>query len=163
MESDNIRYIQPPVVNEPTWNKFIVESDLPEKLFPVRELSRNLWWTWSTHARDLFESIDETIWESCEHNPIVLLEEVSFNRLKELENDEAFLKQMEETYDLYKTYQKEREERPGPQIAYFSMEYGLHDSLKIFSGGLGILAGEAGKRFQCKPDRRRVIVPIWLF
>ena len=142
MESDNIRYIQPPAINDPTWNKFIVESDLPQKLLPLRELSRNLWWTWNNHARELFEMIDERIWESCEHNPIILLEEVSYKRLQELENDERFLEQMHETYGHYREYLKAREEKPGPEIAYFSMEYGLHDSLKIFSGGLGILAGD---------------------
>jgi glycogen phosphorylase len=142
MTSEDIKQIYYQATDIPAWKKFIVESDIPEKLIPLRELSRNLWWTWCTEARELFESIDETIWESCEHNPIVLLEEVNFKRFKELENDESFLSRMEETYAQFKEYLKEREEKQAPEIAYFSMEYGLHDSLKIFSGGLGILAGD---------------------
>lgn len=142
MESKEIRYIKNPAVNEPGWKKFIAESELPEKLTPLRELSRNLWWAWSTNARDLFELIDLEIWEAVEHNPILLLEEVTYKRLKELENDDSFLDRMEKTYRQFKEYMEEREAKRGPEIAYFSMEYGLHDSLKIFSGGLGILAGD---------------------
>ncbi|MBN1822002.1 MAG: alpha-glucan family phosphorylase, partial [Prolixibacteraceae bacterium] len=142
MESNKNNYIQSPAINDPVWKKFIVESELPGRLSPLRELSRNLWWAWSTDARNLFEFIEKEIWEACEHNPIVLLEEVNFKRLKELEKDEEFLNQMDKTYGLYKEYLVERENKQGPSIAYFSMEYGLHDSLKIFSGGLGILAGD---------------------
>lgn len=129
-------------MNEPTWKKFIVESELPEKLNPLRELSRNLWWVWNTEARELFESINPEIWEAVEHNPILLLEEVTYKRLVELENDSDFLEQMDNTYQKFQEYTEQRKEKKGPEIAYFSMEYGLHDSLKIFSGGLGILAGD---------------------
>ena len=142
MKSNQNKYIQPPAKNDPLWKKLIVESDLPEKLAPLRELSRNLWWAWNTPARELFESVDPSIWESCEHNPIVLLDEVNYKRLKELENDESFTDKMYETYGQFKEYLNERSEKPGAQVAYFSMEYGLHDSLKIYSGGLGILAGD---------------------
>ncbi|NQU86908.1 MAG: alpha-glucan family phosphorylase [Mariniphaga sp.] len=142
MESNKNTHIQPPAINDPVWKKFIVESELPEKLSPLREMSRNLWWTWSIDARNIFECIDETIWEACEHNPIVLLEEVNYKRLKELENDDHFIEEMHKAYDIFKEYLREREIKEGPSIAYFSMEYGLHDSLKIFSGGLGILAGD---------------------
>ncbi len=142
MSTDKVRYIRKAVIENPTWKKFIVESNLPEKLLPLREVARNLWWVWSIEARELFQQIDKEIWEECEHNPIMLLEKVSFKRLKELENDEAFIGQMEDTYRLLKNYLAEREQKEGPEIAYFSMEYGLHDSLKIFSGGLGILAGD---------------------
>ncbi len=142
MSSKKIRFISPAEVEEPVWKKIIVETDLPESLKPLREISKNLWWVWNSEARDLFQSIDEKIWEESEHNPIVLLEKVSYNRLKELESDEQFVAKMHHVNHLLNTYLEERNHLEGPQIAYFSMEYGLHDSLKIFSGGLGILAGD---------------------
>jgi starch phosphorylase len=142
MKSEGIRYIKQPVIQDPVWKKIIVESSLPESLSPLRELSRNLWWVWNTEARELFQFIDSEIWEECEHNPIVLLDEVSYKRILELEKDEVFLAKMHQTYRLFKEYLSDRSNHEGPQIAYFSMEYGLHDSLKIFSGGLGILAGD---------------------
>ncbi|GAP68208.1 alpha-glucan phosphorylases [Bacteroidales bacterium 6E] len=140
--NDSVRYIQPPLVDQPHWKKFVVESNLPEKLNPLRELSRNLWWVWNQCARDLFQSIDNQLWEECEHNPILLLENVSFQRLKELEEDQVFIAEMHSVYGKLTTYLNNRKNLDKPQVAYFSMEYGLHDSLKIFSGGLGILAGD---------------------
>lgn len=142
MESNKIRFIGPPVVNEPVWKKIIVETNLPESLSPLLDLSKNLWWVWNTEVRDLFQNIDASIWEECAHNPVVLLEQVSFNRFKELENDEQFISKMNHVYHLLNSYLEQRTKLEGPEVAYFSMEYGLHDSLKIFSGGLGILAGD---------------------
>jgi len=129
-------------VEKPTWKKLFVESNIPEKLTPLKDLSRNLWWVWNTEARDLFQYIDAEVWEECEHNPILLLEEVNYQRFLELENDEEFLFKMNHVSSLLHKYLDDRKELKGESIAYFSMEYGLHDSLKIFSGGLGILAGD---------------------
>ncbi|MGD9930534.1 MAG: alpha-glucan family phosphorylase [Mangrovibacterium sp.] len=126
----------------PNWKKLFVESNIPEKLAPLKELSKNLWWVWNTEARELFQSIDEEIWEECAHNPVVLLEKVSYQRFLELEEDKSFMARLDTVTGLLKKYLKDRSTLPAPQIAYFSMEYGLHDSLKIFSGGLGILAGD---------------------
>jgi glycogen phosphorylase len=139
---EGVRYIQPLVVEMPQWRKFIVETDMPEKLFPLRELSRNLWWVWNNEARDLFNYIDPKVWEECEHNPIILFEQVSYQRFRELEKDKIFIGLMDLIYSKYQNYLKERETLSAPQIAYLSMEYGLHDCLKIFSGGLGVLAGD---------------------
>ncbi len=142
MKSEKTRYIKPAVVEPAVWKKIIVESKLPESLNPLRVISKNLWWSWNTEARELFEHIDAKIWEECEHNPVLLLEEVSFKRFKELKNDEHFISKMNHVNHLLNSYLQERNNLGGPEIAYFSMEYGLHDSLKIFSGGLGILAGD---------------------
>lgn len=142
MKSEGIRYIQRPNAEQPVWKKLIVESSLPKGLIPLRELSRNLWWVWNTEARELFQYIDPEIWEECEHNPVVLLEEVNFNRFKMLENDQEFIAKMNRVNQQFNQYLEERKNLQGPQVAYFSMEYGLHDSLKIFSGGLGVLAGD---------------------
>ncbi len=140
--SEGIRYIQQVDAGTPVWKKFIVESQLPEKLYPLREISKNLWWTWMTKAKELFQYIDPVKWEECSQNPILLLEEVSFKKLKKLETDEFFIREMYQVYNDFKSYLADRENLEGPKIAYFSMEYGFHDSLKIYSGGLGILAGD---------------------
>jgi len=76
------------------------------------------------------------------NNPVVILEEVNFNRFKKLESDQEFVSKMNQVYQSFNQYLEERKQLEGPQVAYFSMEYGLHDSLKIFSGGLGVLAGD---------------------
>jgi alpha-glucan phosphorylase-like protein len=129
-------------VEVPKWKKLFVESNIPEKLAPLKELSKNLWWAWNTDARELFEQIDHEIWEETAHNPIDLLDKVSYQRFLELEGDDVFMGKMQAVSRHLQKYLEERKEPDGPQIAYFSMEYGLHDSLKIFSGGLGILAGD---------------------
>ncbi len=126
----------------PSWKKIIVESNVPDSLIPLRELSRNLWWSWNDEARALFSEIDPGIWEECEHNPVVLLEETSLERFDELKSDESFILRMKSVENKLKKYLHERQKLSGPKIAYFSMEFGLHSSLKIYSGGLGILAGD---------------------
>jgi len=129
-------------VEIPNWKKLFVESNIPGKLAPLKELSKNLWWAWNSDARELFELIDPEIWEETAHNPIDLLDKVSYQRFLELEGDEAFINKMNAVGKHLQQYLGDRKELAGPHIAYFSMEYGLHDSLKIFSGGLGILAGD---------------------
>ncbi|MBC8004714.1 MAG: alpha-glucan family phosphorylase [Verrucomicrobia bacterium] len=129
-------------MEQPIWKKLFVESDIPEKLAPLKELSRNLWWVWNNEARELFQLIDAEMFDECEHNPILLLEMVSYQRFLELENDDKFILKMNDVSKMLQTYLEDRQTLSGPSIAYFSMEYGLHDSLKIFSGGLGILAGD---------------------
>jgi alpha-glucan phosphorylase-like protein len=142
MESERVRFVERPIVVEPVWKKIIVESNLPESLSPLRDLSRNMWWVWNTEVRELFQYIDAKIWEKCNHNPIVLLEEVSYKRFVQLQKDEQFVAKMNKAKVDLDQYLEERKKLEGPEIAYFSMEYGIHDSLKIFSGGLGILAGD---------------------
>ncbi|MGV8095554.1 MAG: alpha-glucan family phosphorylase [Mangrovibacterium sp.] len=126
----------------PNWRKLFVESSIPEKLAPLKELSKNLWWVWNSDARELFKSIDEELWEESAHNPVVLLENVSYQRYLKLLKDKVFMANMNIVTEQLHQYLDERSSLQGPGIAYFSMEYGLHDSLKIFSGGLGILAGD---------------------
>lgn len=126
----------------PTWKKIVVESNVPEELQSLRELSRNLWWAWNSQARVLFQEIDPEIWEECQHNPIVLLEETSLERFDELKSDQAFILRMKSAANQLAKYLNDRKKLLGPKIAYFSMEFGLHSSLKIYSGGLGVLAGD---------------------
>jgi len=126
----------------PNWKKFYVESNIPEKLLPLKKLSSNLWWVWNNQAQDLFERVDQVLWEKSFHNPIVMLGEVNFDRFLELEKNTSFMSEMENVYSQMNDYLEKRKKQEGSQIAYFSMEYGLDDSLKIFSGGLGMLAGD---------------------
>ncbi len=126
----------------PNWKKLFVESNIPERLAPLKELSRNLWWSWNEDAREIFRNIDEEIWEECYHNPIVLLEKVSYQRFLRMENDAVFLAEMDSVISKFRKYLSDRSSLKKPKVAYFSMEYGIHDSLRIFSGGLGILAGD---------------------
>lgn len=142
MKTESGNYIHWQENELPVWKKIIVESNLPDTLSPLRELSKNLWWVWNNKARELFSYINPEIWEICAHNPIMMLEEVNLKRFHQLESDERFISQMNEVYSDFNNYMEERKTLEGPKISYFSMEYGLHDSLKIFSGGLGLLAGD---------------------
>ena len=81
-------------------------------------------------------------WMLTRHNPIALLDKISLNRYKELENDEEFVARLAAVYAKFSEYMEEKKHMNDPSIAYFSMEYGLHASLKIYSGGLGVLAGD---------------------
>ncbi len=125
------------------WKKiFIAQQHLSEKLKKLEELSKNLWWTWNYEAVDLFESIDPVLWKKHEHNPISLLESLDTKQLSKLEQNTSFLKNLDAVYEKFRSYMVEKEKQSKDTIAYFSMEYGIHDTLKIFSGGLGILAGD---------------------
>ena len=126
---------------EPLWKSIIVKSKLPEELSCLHELSRNIWWVWNYEATELFETIDSELWASVEKNPILLLERVSYSRLCELAKDGNFVARLNGVYSKFKTYLKQPFAY-APSIAYFSMEYGLSNILKIYSGGLGILAGD---------------------
>ncbi|MDI3526731.1 MAG: glycogen phosphorylase/synthase [Tenuifilum sp.] len=126
----------------PNWVRLIIQKRLPEKLKPLDEISRNLWWSWNTDAKELFESIDKELWDKCEHNPIEFLEKISLPKFQELEKDEAFVEKLQSVYLKFSSYMMKKYERKGPKIAYFSMEFGLHSSLKLYSGGLGVLAGD---------------------
>lgn len=129
-------------VNTPSWQSILVTRHLPEELSGLEELSKNLWWCWNDSAKALFEAVDPVIWENSGHNPIVVLDNVSIKRYKELAKDEHFVKQLHDVMDEFNTYMAAKAERKDPSVAYFCMEYGLDTSLKIYSGGLGILAGD---------------------
>ncbi len=127
--------------NEPVWKRLLVQTNVPEKLHELVELSQNLWWCWNFDAIEMFSSIDPDLWTKSEENPIVFFDMISFDRFKELESDKKFLKQLHDVYNRFQEY-IQKPMRIGPKVAYFSMEFGLHDSIKLYSGGLGILAGD---------------------
>ncbi len=142
-EMNQVSYIEKQLAaNNPNWTSVMIHRFIPEKLIALEELSKNLWWCWNDEAREIFRSIDIDQWRSCGHNPIALLDTISLNRYKQLEQDEAFVKKLATVYEHFQAYMAEKEHMSGSGVAYFSMEYGLHTSLKIYSGGLGILAGD---------------------
>ncbi len=124
------------------WRKILVKVNLPESLNPLSELSKNLWWSWNWEAIELFESIDPMLWKSCQQNPIAMLETLSYERFVELENDSKFLSRLTAIYLEFRSYMEKSSAKDNGLTAYFSMEFGIHDSLKTYSGGLGILAGD---------------------
>lgn len=128
--------------NKPQWRKMIIESNLPENLKTLDEIARNIWWTWNYDAIELFESIDPVLWEKHKKNALLILKEVSQERINELENDTDFIAKLLALYEKFNRYMSETPPSDQPKIAYFSMEYGLNDIIKIYSGGLGILAGD---------------------
>ena len=125
----------------PVWKKIVVKSKLPDNLKFLHELSRNLWWAWNYQALEVFEMVDEDLWLEVEKNPVVLLEEVTLERIDELSKDDKFVSRLQEVEKMFRNYM-EKPGVPSPSISYFSMEYGLTNVLKIYSGGLGILAGD---------------------
>ncbi len=128
-------------------HKFTVLPKLPENLAPLHEIAYNLWWTWNHNAIELFRMIDPELWEISNYNPVKLLGIISQEKLKELSNDDIFLSQMIDVYNeflMYKeyaTWYNQTHKNGDVKIAYFSMEYGLHSSILMYSGGLGVLAG----------------------
>ena len=129
-------------VDAPKWKRMLINKNIPEKLKPLDELANNLWWCWNDDAGYLFESIDKVAWKESGHNPVVFLGLIPYDKLVALEKNSAFMNNLNRVYQRFVEYMKEKELRKSPKIAYFSMEYGLHNSLKIYSGGLGILAGD---------------------
>ncbi|MCM1169698.1 MAG: alpha-glucan family phosphorylase [Bacteroides sp.] len=128
--------------NQPQWRKILVNYSLPEKLEKLQALGNNLWWCWDTQAQNLWRRIDPHAWDSCGHNPLALLSSLSAGALQQLQQDGEFLNELQEVYARFEAYMAEGKRKQGPKVAYFCMEYGLHESLKIYSGGLGILAGD---------------------
>jgi phosphorylase/glycogen(starch) synthase len=126
----------------PVWKDIYVQSDVPEKLATLKELANNLWWSWNSEAESLFKSMDPSLWEQVRHNPKLLLEKIDYKRLMILEDDDDFVADLKKNFDIFSEYKDRPDDAVKPSIAYFSMEFGIHPCLKIYSGGLGILAGD---------------------
>ena len=129
-------------INAPAWKSVMVTRHLPDALAGLETLSKNLWWCWNESAKALFKSIDPKVWHDTRHNPMALLDIVSLKRFKALAKDEAFVANLGSVMKEFNEYMALKSERSEPSVGYFCMEYGLDSSLKIYSGGLGILAGD---------------------
>ena len=129
-------------VNPVAWKEVTVRAKLPAKLNKLQEIAYNLWWVWSSDAKNIFRYIDNEAWHRAQSNPIMLLNIISYDKMLELSEDAKFMAQLDKTYAEFRAYMDEKPDTKKPSIAYFSMEYGLTHVLKIYSGGLGILAGD---------------------
>ncbi len=125
---------------QPKWKKIFIKPNLPENINFLEVLAKNIWWTWQKDAIGLFEYVDTKLWETTKHNPVLLLEKLNMRQLQKLSKDEIFLAKLHQIENKFNAYMAAP--KPKEKIAYFSMEFGLHDTIKIFSGGLGILAGD---------------------
>ncbi|MTJ32571.1 alpha-glucan family phosphorylase [Aphanizomenon sp. UHCC 0183] len=128
---------------------FNVSPSLPSRLEPLRKLAYNLHFDWNVESKDLFRRLDPDLWESTHHNPVLMLGTISQSRLLEVVEDEGFLaqvdraaRQLEDYLQEYTWYKKQRNQHQKECYAYFSAEFGLVDCLPIYSGGLGVLAGD---------------------
>ncbi|WP_044268944.1 glycosyltransferase family 1 protein [Bacteroides timonensis] len=129
-------------VNTPNWKDVNVKSHIPAELEKLSELAHNIWWSWNYEATELFGDLDPALWKEVGHNPVLLLERMSYAKLEALANDKVILKRMNDVYSKFRAYMDVEPDKKRPSIAYFSMEYGLNQVLKIYSGGLGVLAGD---------------------
>ena len=130
------------VSNTPNWKEVTVKSRIPEELEKLSEIARNIWWAWNFEATELFRDLDPELWKECGQNPVLLLERMSYEKLEALAKDKVILRRMNEVYTKFRDYMDVKPDEQRPSIAYFSMEYGLSSVLKIYSGGLGVLAGD---------------------
>ncbi|MEY2606032.1 MAG: glycogen phosphorylase [Verrucomicrobiota bacterium] len=126
---------------------FNVSPRLPDVLEPLNDLARNLWWTWEPDARKLFRDLNPTLWDQTNHNPIRMLQLSKQGRLEEIASDEDYLRRMRHVHEQFRAYMSRTDtygkQRAGaPCIAYFSAEFGFHESVPNYSGGLGILSGD---------------------
>lgn len=128
--------------NGANWKQVDVKSRIPKELDKLEELARNMWWAWNHDARVLFRSLDEDLFDEVGQNPVLLLERLSYEKMEELSKDSSVVRKMNDVYVAFREYMDVEPDKTRPSVAYFCMEYGLNHVLKIYSGGLGVLAGD---------------------
>jgi phosphorylase/glycogen(starch) synthase len=133
---------------QPRLKSFSVITDLPPSLARLRDLASNLWWVWHRDSQELFEWIDADRWVQCGHNPVQFLDTLDPRRIEQVADDAEFMGRFTSVMNRFETYMAEsgKADHGGitwdNPISYFSMEFGLHESIPIYSGGLGLLAGD---------------------
>lgn len=128
--------------NAPEWRDVTVKASIPEKLQKLVEIAHNMWWSWNYEATELFQDLDCNLWEKTGRNPVLMLEQIGFDKKTKILQDKALMRRMDDLYAKFREYMDVETDNNRPSVAYFSMEYGLNNILKIYSGGLGILAGD---------------------
>lgn len=126
--------------SKPEWKKILVKNVFPEELDPLKELVMNIWWTWNDEATKLLDTVG--IGKGSIYNPIRRIENLSLNEMNALTKDKAFMNKLKEVHSEFQKYMERPRKEQDQRVAYFSMEYGLHTSIKTYSGGLGVLAGD---------------------
>ena len=137
--------------NGANWKQVNVKSRIPKELDKLEELSRNMWWAWNHDARSLFRNLDEDLYEKVGGNPVMLLEQLSYEQMEELAQNKAVVQKMNHVYDMFREYMDVEPDRSRPSVAYFCMEYGMS---RLYEGGFGQ---------QCRYVRHRLPLPLWLF
>jgi len=128
---------------EPHWSHITIKTKLPENLRKLETLAHNLWWSWNYEARELFEEIAETeMWKQYNENPTHILQNLPLPRMQEVSQNKQYIKKLDKVFEDFQSYMNVKKDPNTAKIAYFSMEYGISNELKIFSGGLGMLAGD---------------------
>ena len=128
--------------NDPKWKEVTIKSTLPEELKCLDELAHNMWWAWNYEARELWKSLDKDLYEEVGHNPVMLLDRLSYERKEAIVNDKTIMERVKSVYKLFRDYMDVEPDATRPSVAYFCMEYGINQVVKIYSGGLGMLAGD---------------------
>ena len=128
--------------NQANFRPISVKSNIPEELNKLEELAHNMWWAWNHDCRSLFRNLDEELFEDVKQNPVLLLERIDHDKMEDMAKDKAFLDKMDSVYKQFRAYMDVKPDSKRASVAYLCMEYGLNQVLKIYSGGLGILAGD---------------------
>lgn len=128
--------------NAPQWKELNVKSTLPSELKCLDELAHNMWWAWNYEARNMWKSLDSDLYEEVGHNPVMLLDRLSYERKEAIVKDKAIMESVKQVYKKFRDYMDVEPDATRPSVAYFCMEYGINQVVKIYSGGLGMLAGD---------------------
>ena len=128
--------------NAPQWKEVTIKSTLPAELKCLDELAHNMWWAWNYEARDMWKSLDRALYEEVGHNPVMLLDRLSYERKEAIVKDKAIMERVKAVYKKFREYMDVEPDATRPSVAYFCMEYGITQVVKIYSGGLGMLAGD---------------------
>ena len=128
--------------NAPQWKEVNVKSTLPSDLKCLDELAHNMWWAWNYEARNMWKSLDSDLYEEVGHNPVMLLDRLSYERKEAIVKDKAIMESVKQVYKKFRDYMDVEPDATRPSVAYFCMEYGINQVVKIYSGGLGMLAGD---------------------
>lgn len=128
--------------NAPQWKEVTIKSTLPKELKCLDELAHNMWWAWNYEARELWKSLDKDLYEEVGHNPVMLLDRLSYERKEAIVNDKTIMERVKSVNKLFRDYMDVEPDATRPSVAYFCMEYGINQVVKIYSGGLGMLAGD---------------------
>ena len=128
--------------NAPQWKEVTIKSTLPAELKCLDELAHNMWWAWNYEARGMWKSLDKDLYEEVGHNPVMLLDRLSYERKEAIVKDKAIMERVKAVYKKFREYMDVAPDATRPSVAYFCMEYGINQVVKIYSGGLGMLAGD---------------------
>ena len=116
--------------NTPSWKNVAVKARIPVELEKLDELANNIWWAWNYQALELFRGLDQDIWKSSGHNPVLMMERLSYEKLEKIAKDENIIKDINKVYDMFREYMDVKPDSTRPSVAYFCMEYGMTNILK---------------------------------